>query len=76
MMKRGLLMIDIEDKLGDLIKNAMKENLLGKENWPFQDPDDYAKRTGRRFRMTADQKNRGLTREEAFRESMENMVSK
>lgn len=69
-------MIEVENKLGDLIKNAMKETLTGKENWPFQDPQDYAKRTGRRFRMTADQMSRGLTREEAFRESMEKMVSK
>ena len=34
----------------------------------FLSPDDYRARTGKRFRMTKEQKERGLSRDEAFRE--------
>ena len=35
----------------------------------YKDPNEYRERTGKRFRMTKEQKNRGLTREAAFNET-------
>ena len=35
----------------------------------FESIDDYKQRTGKRFRMTKDQKQRGLSRDEAFNET-------
>ena len=35
----------------------------------YKDPDEYRERTGKRFRMTKEQKDRGLTREAAFNET-------
>lgn len=35
----------------------------------YQSIEDYTEKTGKRFRMTKDQKNRNLTREEAFAET-------
>tara|TARA_R110001583_G_scaffold39038_1_gene125515 strand:+ start:9031 stop:9315 length:285 start_codon:yes stop_codon:yes gene_type:complete len=34
----------------------------------FESIEDYTQKTGKRFRMTKDQKHRGLSREEAFKE--------
>lgn len=34
----------------------------------YDSPADYSERTGKRFRMTKDQKERGLSRDEAFAE--------
>ena len=34
----------------------------------YADPAEYSERTGKRFRMTKDQKDRGLNREDAFLE--------
>lgn len=66
-----------EDKIEDLIKNAMKENLSqNSSSWPFLDIDDYRKKTGKRFRMTRTQMEQGITREQAFQQFMESMVSK
>ena len=38
---------------------------------PFANPDEYRKATGRRFRMTREQKARGITRQEAFAEFLQ-----
>tara|TARA_Y100001963_G_C6724202_1_gene420625 strand:+ start:283 stop:627 length:345 start_codon:yes stop_codon:yes gene_type:complete len=35
-------------------------------------PDEYRERTGKRFRMTKEQKERGLSRDEAFKEFIAN----
>ncbi len=35
----------------------------------YESISDYTNQTGKRFRMTKDQKTRGLTREEAFNET-------
>ena len=35
---------------------------------PYDSPADYSERTGKRFRMTKDQKERGLSRDDAFAE--------
>jgi hypothetical protein len=70
-------MTDIENKVADLVKNSLKDNLeANSSNWPFKNPDDYRAKTGKRFRVSIDQKNRGLSREESFREKMELLVSK
>jgi len=70
-------MTNITERLSDLVKNAMKENLAGSNsNWPFLSPEDYTKKTGKRFRMTKAQKESGITREQAFQQFMEQMVTK
>lgn len=68
---------EIEDKISDLVKNAMKDNLTpAGSNWPFLSIEDYKQKTGKRFRLTREQKNSGITREQAFQQFMENMVRK
>ena len=70
-------MSDPEDRIEELIKKAMKENLSqNSSNWPFLNIEDFRKKTGKRFRMTRAQIESGITREQAFQEFMESMVSK
>jgi hypothetical protein len=70
-------MTNVTERLSELVKNAMKENLTGNSsNWPFLSPEDYTKKTGKRFRMTKNQKESGITREQAFQQFMEQMVTK
>lgn len=70
-------MTNVTERLSDLVKNAMKENLCGSNsNWPFLSPEDYTKKTGKRFRMTKAQKESGVSREQAFQQFMEQMVTK
>jgi len=38
-------------------------------NFVFESIEDYTTKTGKRFRMLKDQKERGLSREEAFKET-------
>ena len=64
--------------LEDVIDRAFKQSWVkvgGKENSKGNMPEvvyesiaDYTEKTGKRFRMRRDQKERGLTREEAFKE--------
>jgi len=71
-------MTDIEDRLTDLIYEALKKELASSNdiNAPFLDIDDYKKKTGKRFRITRQQKEAGLTREQAFKEYMETLMEK
>ena len=70
-------MTDIETRIEELVKNAIKSNIAGdNSNWPFLDIDDYQKKTGKRFRMTRAQKELGITREQAFKEFMDKMITK
>lgn len=71
-------MEDLADKISDLVKRAVKDHLSEKANLglPFLDADDYKAKTGRRFRMTPKQIEAGLTREEAFQEFVQKMMSK
>lgn len=69
-------MTDIEDKIENLVKTAMKSNLVSNENWPYSDIQDYQKKTGKRFRMTREQKESGITREQAFQQFVENLINK
>ena len=64
------------DLLDKLIEQAFrgafkKETKLQKneETVLYESIQDYTTQTGKRFRMTKDQKTRGLTREEAFNET-------
>jgi len=69
-------MRNLEDRLTSLIDEALKKQLANNNdiNAPFMDIDDYKKKTGKRFRMTREQKESGLTREQAFREYMETLM--
>jgi uncharacterized protein (UPF0218 family) len=68
---------DIENRIGDMVTNAMKDNLSGtNQNWPFLDIQDYKTKTGKRFRMTREQKQAGLTREQAFAQFMDELMTK
>ena len=66
-------MTDFIKQLDKLIEMAMKKE-LSKGQKPeatiqeYKDIEDYQRKTGKRFRMLKEQKERGLTREEAFAE--------
>lgn len=66
---------DISDKLNELVSDSIKSNLQS-ENLPFLDPEDYRKKTGKRFRMSKAQIESGITREQAFREFLETLLTK
>ncbi|MCH2104537.1 MAG: hypothetical protein MK297_11065 [Planctomycetes bacterium] len=51
---------DVRDEMNDAEGSA--------EQATYSGPDDYREKTGKRFRMTKAQKERGLSREEAFAE--------
>jgi len=48
------------------ITPAPKEEITPKTPALYESIEDYTAKTGKRFRMTKDQKNLGMTREEAF----------
>jgi len=61
------------DVLSSIIDEAFLKAFEEKKEDPLFSPaystiEEYTGQTGRRFRMTKDQKERGLTREEAFTE--------
>ena len=66
-------MTDFIKQLDKLIEKAMKKE-LSKAKTPdptiqeYKDIEDYQRKTGKRFRMLKEQKERGLSREEAFAE--------
>jgi flagellar biosynthesis chaperone FliJ len=66
-------MTDFIKQLDKLIEKAMKKE-LSKGQKPeatiqeYKDIEDYQRKTGKRFRMLKEQKERGLTRDEAFAE--------
>lgn len=71
-------MIEIEDRIAELVKNSMKDALVPQNNsqWPFLDIEDYRKKTGKRYRMTREQIESGMTREQAFQQFMEKLITK
>lgn len=69
-------MNNITDQIQEIVKTAMENHLSNTEGLPFLNPDDYRAKTGKRFRMTPDQKARGITREEAFQEFLHKMLEK
>ena len=66
-------MTDFIKQLDKMIEKALKKE-LSKNKEPettiqeFKDIEDYQRKTGKRFRMLKEQKERGLSREEAFEE--------
>ena len=66
-------MTDFIKQLDKLIEKALKKE-LSKCKKPettiqqYKDIEDYQRKTGKRFRMLKEQKERGLSREEAFAE--------
>tara|TARA_R110002126_G_scaffold105861_1_gene240383 strand:+ start:1379 stop:1597 length:219 start_codon:yes stop_codon:yes gene_type:complete len=69
---------DIEDRLTDIVSEALRRELSNSNsiNSPFLDVDDYKKKTGKRFRRTREQIDSGLTKEQAFQQFMETMIEK
>ena len=64
-------------KLDDMISSIFSSSLKGEETKEeektYEGPrsiQEYTESTGKRFRVTKDQKERGLSRDEAFKESM------
>jgi len=70
--------MDLADQITDLVKRAMKSHLNDSSfsGLPFLNPEDYKAKTGKRFRMSPDQKNRGITREQAFQEFVQKLMEK
>lgn len=71
-------MSNLANRLSSIIENAIKAELYDScdSSYPFLNVEDYIRKTGKRFRMTKSQKDSGMTREQAFREFMENMMDK
>ena len=60
-------------KLNEMISSIFSSALADRNEKVYEGPrsiQEYTQSTGKRFRMTKDQKDRGLSREEAFKESM------
>ena len=64
-------MTNVNDKLEQIVNDAMTRQLRGDSktsNAMYESIEQYTKLTGKRFRMTKDQKSRNVSREEAFQE--------
>ena len=67
---------DLFKMIDDVVANVFSSSLKGESETPeegYEGPRsirEYTESTGKRFRVTKDQKERGLSREEAFKESM------
>ena len=59
----------LENLINSMVNDSITEHFEGKKpSLVFEDIEDYNRKTGKRFRITKDQKERGLTRDEAFKE--------
>lgn len=65
-------MNNVNDKLEQIVNDAMSRNLRGttnnQPNAQYESIEHYSQTTGKRFRMTKEQKAREISREEAFQE--------
>tara|TARA_R100001594_G_scaffold92484_1_gene126804 strand:- start:146 stop:409 length:264 start_codon:yes stop_codon:yes gene_type:complete len=60
----------LQQVISDLIEESIEKHFDGqKPTVIYENIEDYNRKTGKRFRMTKDQKERGLSRQEAFHES-------
>jgi hypothetical protein len=70
-------MSDPNEKLEQIVSDAMARQLRGGENTQpelrYESIEQYTQVTGKRFRMTKDQKARNISREEAFQEFLRNL---
>lgn len=62
------------EQISDLIKGNLSDALKGEvvQTGQYATPEEYLRGTGKRFRMTRDQVQRGINRAEAFAEFMKN----
>ena len=59
----------LEDLLDEVFNDSMEKHFDDKKpEIIYENIEDYTSKTGKRFRMNKDQKERGLSREEAFGE--------
>ena len=68
-------MTNVNDKLEQIVNDAMTRQLRGDSKTQtsmYESIEQYSKMTGKRFRMTKDQKARNVSREEAFQEFLRN----
>tara|TARA_R110000744_G_scaffold355391_1_gene461929 strand:+ start:505 stop:738 length:234 start_codon:yes stop_codon:yes gene_type:complete len=69
MEKDNDLMKILEDLLDEVFPDTVEKHFDGKKpEVIYENIEDYTTKTGKRFRMNKDQKERGLDREEAFGE--------
>ena len=60
----------LTDLIDELFTDHYSEEQKAKDNTPFYESiEDYTATTGKRFRMTKEQKTRNLSREDAFTET-------
>lgn len=58
---------DIDETVSELVSSLMEELFGEVEETPiYESIEDYEDKTGKRFRMKKDEKEEGLSREEAF----------
>ena len=72
-MKKDSLIKTIDDLISSIFSSSLKEEKEPKKEKTYDGPhsiQEYTESTGKRFRMTKDQKDRGISRDEAFKESM------
>ena len=63
------LMALLNELIDDVFKDKMDDHFEGKKPEIFYESiEDYTSKTGKRFRINKDQKERNLSRDEAFRE--------
>jgi len=63
------LMTLLNELMDEVFKEKMDDHFDGKKPEIFYESiEDYTSKTGKRFRMNKDQKERNLSRDEAFRE--------
>jgi len=63
------LMTLLNELMDEVFKDQMDDHFEGKKPEIFyENIEDYTFKTGKRFRMNKDQKERNLSRDEAFRE--------
>lgn len=60
-----------DSTMNDNTQQAVDSN---SKRYPYASIEEYSNATGKRFRITKEQKERGLSREEAFMEFMDKMV--
>lgn len=64
------------EQVKELVNTTLQANLNGNSNYPYLSIEDYKQKTGKRFRLTREQKQSGITREQAFQQFMEKIVNK
>ena len=69
MEKDNDLMKILEDIMDEVFNDSVEKHFDDKKPQViYENIEDYTTKTGKRFRMNKDQKERGLSREEAFGE--------